>query len=416
MNIFICLIGSNPLPNFVVCSYLRSKERDDIEILPIPQKFIFVHSVETKLFKDQIAKLLKLDSSSLFSISLNDERDWIEIIDRITSTLERVSQQSKIKSIHINFTGGTKPMAVFNYNTVNDFAKNRVIDFISSDISPKDYKLQVIKNHEECPRCPLKGDLRDVINISLKDILELHNMSIGSTKKLGSTEPTYSINLENIKNDVCNDKIKQTQNMKGQSDFYNATTAARGFKEVIQRDKNYSPPKNKITEYYNNISNHLISYEFLEPGEKNLDEFKKLIGFVDGTWLEDYILECIKEVKGDYKLDDIRRSIEPNYKNRKCEIDVVARRGYQLFLFSCTTAKEIKEVKLKAFEVMYRASQLGGGHTKAVMIHMLPNYESKQLELDLSSFDAQQNITTIGLDELIDNDKLQDKLKEVLDN
>lgn len=48
MNILILLVGSNPLPNYIVGGYLMKKGRAEADALPEPDKIILVHSKDTE--------------------------------------------------------------------------------------------------------------------------------------------------------------------------------------------------------------------------------------------------------------------------------------------------------------------------------------------------------------------------------
>ena len=111
---------------------------------------------------------------------------------------------------------------------------------------------------------------------------------------------------------------------------------------------------------------------------------------------------------------ELKKGVEAEFNGRPCEIDVITMRGYQFFLCSCTTSQDIKYVKQKAFEAIYRAEELGGEHAKTIVISTMynktdgrsesfaDNNNLKQLEKDLQQFDAKRNCSLIGLDELED--------------
>ncbi|MBL8237413.1 MAG: hypothetical protein JNM66_08345 [Bryobacterales bacterium] len=60
-------------------------------------------------------------------------------------------------------------------------------------------------------------------------------------------------------------------------------------------------------------------------------------------------------------------NVTANTELQTFEIDIVAVFGYQLVLISCTTGKNDK-TKLKAFEALHRARQLGGGAARAIFV------------------------------------------------
>jgi len=123
---------------------------------------------------------------------------------------------------------------------------------------------------------------------------------------------------------------------------------------------------------------------------------------------------------GDIQVEEIKKGVEAHYAGRKTEIDVIVIKGYEMFLISCTTSQEIRFVKQKAFEALYRAEQLGGEHAKIVVVSLMYNRHLtstsvdkkirdfsqennlEQLKKDLSQFDAARNAAEnlIGINEI----------------
>jgi len=101
-----------------------------------------------------------------------------------------------------------------------------------------------------------------------------------------------------------------------------------------------------------------------------------------------------------------------------------------MFLFSCTTSQEIKYVKQKVFEALYRADQLGGEHARVILVstmynrafgrgtHFSQENNIEELDRDLSQFRARRNCELIGIDELYEetcgNSALTNKLKQII--
>ena len=88
-------------------------------------------------------------------------------------------------------------------------------------------------------------------------------------------------------------------------------------------------------------------------------------------------------------------------------------KGYQLFLFSCTTYELAGKVKLKAFEAIFRAEQLGGDHATAVTISCIKDID--QVDKDLKTFgDLQGRYKLIGRDKLMNIEKLKKELTSII--
>jgi hypothetical protein len=95
---------------------------------------------------------------------------------------------------------------------------------------------------------------------------------------------------------------------------------------------------------------------------------------LDGKWFEDFVLAKVLLVKDECHLDEYDVSLEtlresqPDDADPYFEIDVVARRGYQLFALSCTLDSRVKECKMKLFEIAHRARQLGGDEARIGLV------------------------------------------------
>lgn len=248
MNILILLIGSNPLPNYIVADYLLNEERNDQKELPIPDTLILIHSNGTKDFKNNIVNLLLKHNedereilsykegetpkvsiknikekkiNKIISIDLkNDERNSNMIINGIIYTISGLIQSGEsIESVHLNNTAGTKPMAV--YSTVSLFLLQNTINPIFTDLDPNtsrlektmfenftlDNKLFEIKNNSDLEQNIKKIDIKnivkteifpsetktlmDYVNPSIEDIIKLH--------KIEKSKPTDRFKLINFK-------------------------------------------------------------------------------------------------------------------------------------------------------------------------------------------------------------------------
>lgn len=112
-----------------------------------------------------------------------------------------------------------------------------------------------------------------------------------------------------------------------------------------------------------------------------------VLKYFEGCWLESYCLSQLQPLMKNGVLDAAMCNLlveDPRF-----EIDVVAICGYQLFLFSCTTIdkpdkKDKSELKQKLFEAYVRSRQLGGDEARVVLV-TLSNYPD-EIELEMSQF------------------------------
>ena len=170
---------------------------------------------------------------------------------------------------------------------------------------------------------------------------------------------------------------------------------------------------------------------FFDSDNKLIPPAVPFVEFFNGKWLEDYVLINLLELRAEQEIevDDIKKGVEASFNERKTEIDVIVIKGYQLFLVSCTTSREIKYVKHKAFEALYRAEQLGGEHAKVIIVSTMYNKKIssdsfsdennlEKLGNDLKQFDASQNCSLTGIDQLSlpenDENHLKNELRRII--
>ncbi|MDD3534388.1 MAG: hypothetical protein PHR27_10245 [Candidatus Cloacimonetes bacterium] len=92
---------------------------------------------------------------------------------------------------------------------------------------------------------------------------------------------------------------------------------------------------------------------------------KHINKFIDGVWLEHYLYDELNKISNDI---EIYHGI---VKQNHFEIDLMAIYGYQMTLISVTTDCKKGGCKLKAFEAIHRAHQLGGDEAKAVLVTLM---------------------------------------------
>jgi len=96
-------------------------------------------------------------------------------------------------------------------------------------------------------------------------------------------------------------------------------------------------------------------------------------------------------------------NVEPLNSARQAimEIDAAAIRGYQAFLFSCSTEYDNKPLKGKLFEGYVRARQLGGDEARIALVS--PTAIPGRIEAEMRrDFDIGESIKVFGKDDLGD--------------
>ena len=405
MNILILLVGSNPLPSYIVGDYLMKKGRAEAKkALPEPGKIILVHSKDTEKFAKRVSNKLNIQPEPEYVDLNTDERNPCVIVKGIQGKLDELAKADVINTIHLNYTGGTKPMSLYGSIAVNEWIekekKKDKIKVILSDIDPNNHKIVL----REKPDYPLDGDMLDVVKVKTDTVLDLHDMK---TVHAGVQHLTIPIPEDRLMEFAYQAIIKYRNNQKQIFQIFSKIKIRGRSSQEKERSINRQIPQTDFQANFNQIST-----EFPSLGNFDFNQGKlPFIEFFTGKWLEDLVLNTLTKLKAATPIDEIAKGVEASYGNRKTEIDVIAIRGYKLFLFSCTTSQEIKWVKQKAFEALHRAEQLGGEHAKLIVVSLMHNRRVQgnsftednnldELKKDLAQFDAARNCRLTGIDDL----------------
>jgi hypothetical protein len=126
-------------------------------------------------------------------------------------------------------------------------------------------------------------------------------------------------------------------------------------------------------------------------------------GWFEGGWLEHIVLSRLKALQDSLHLHSVRRNVYCSVDTEReqvFELDVVALRGYQLFVFSCGRGWSHKNLKLKLFEADMRARQLGGDQACVALVCC--NDDPKLLEKEVrTTMDAGERIKVFGREHLV---------------
>lgn len=371
MNLLILLVGSNPLPLFATAKFLIEAGNDVDEDIACPDRVLFICTKDTHKYADNLCSVLSFSAAMKKIIDLEEDgRKPDKIRKKITNEMNSLfsAQDNSENVIHLNYIGGTKPMAVQAVLALTDWIKNKPNSkFILSDVDPE---LDKIILSDTGYGIPIGSELKDYVKLTIEELLQLHGMKINSP----GHEQLRLADEDLLR--LCKIKLQ---------DFRNNN------RQVID---------NKDTETF-------ISQIKDKLGQK----------FLDGGWLEEFVLRSLLKLKSqsDQKIDEARANVYAQFNKRQTEIDAIAIKGYQLFLFTCVTAKKVGSVKLKAFEALYRANQLGGEHAKVIVVSTMFNdfnnnepensfqnvNNLKELKKDLMQFEAERNCRLIGLNELV---------------
>jgi len=372
----VLLVGDNPLPNYVTAKYLI--QRGELA------KIVLLHSKDTVSIARNIENLLSHDGSVEIALA---ELEGANDRNSILSSLERLRFNN---SVHFNYTGGTKVMAVHVYNYLKD--QRNVTEF--SYLDSRTYKL-VYDSKKEV-------SLIDEVDIGIEEMLSLHSYKLDGRVDCISYPETLDI-LESIVSSGKIDEYVEPFQKIFRDDIHNKKITKlkiNSLKEHIKKhwnaDKFREISKHEeLCKVINSLPNELPFLENWEyktgfcdslTNKKAKELLLKPLEFMDGKWGDEYVFSIISTLaeKRELKEDKIGCSLKASRQDSKeFDLDDFVIRGYLLTGISVTTSNNRAICKGKAFEVMMRTSQIGGSESKAVLLTRLNEEDAKSLERDI---------------------------------
>lgn len=365
------LVGTNPLPNYIAGKLLAKSSTH----------FYFVHTIETNEIVERLIKVLNLTDEKWSKI-LVDQANTRDIYSKI------YEEAKGKKNVGLHYTSGTKSMSVHAYIAIYDSDTDSLYDRIFSYLDARTLELLIDRNQCDPVKLPAGLSVRPTI----EELMALHGYTPSIRKRYVKTpfHPEIGKHLLKVPVDElrrwCNENLHREYGNKLLSNsklsavllpstgsFKNMTTCWEGFKTLGE----------------------LAGHWGRDPG---------FMGeWLDGKWLEHYTLHALQEIA---KVNDIHTSVlslKPNEKD--FELDVVALKGYQLIVLSCTTSFRKDSLKEKLFEAFVRGKQLGGDEAKIGLICFAndsnpvssPRKIQEEIEED---WDAKGKFCVLGLNDL----------------
>lgn len=358
-NLFL-LVGSNPLPNYVAAKLLTDDQT----------KLYLVHTTETEGKIQQLENSLgRPGPSERIKVDNADAED-------IFSRVKKCAEQCR-GNIGLNYTGGTKAMAVHTYRAIQEVTKGETI---ASYLDSKTLQLLIDRKGQRSIPYPVQLEVK----LSIQELLELHGYKLNKSLTLKPFQPNFCREMVNIPAE--NQKSWRGQNMP-------------------LLDLN-DPAFDAIKKYWkdcNTLNDLAQKWGWRE-------KHKEFLEFLRGKWLEHYALWSVQQIGNEVNITSSALSVEAINKhkdfNRKFEIDVVAMRGYQMFALYCSVKSHKPEIKQDLFEAYVRARQIGGDEAKIAAVCYAPKNDHDhnplqiQTELEESWEEAKGRIRVFGAEHL----------------
>lgn len=426
INHLVLLVGTNPLPNYVVAQYLLTQHPDLNTI-----SFVYSKATEqnggTRKYADSIAKLLKGKQSpktlQFEYVELEDVSKDTTIKNNICNKLLKKCESST--HLHLNYTGGTKAMVTHVYQTL----KESQIKFASLTFSYLDARTFSLRFDGDAATD--SGDLRADVSLTLDELISLHDFK----KKKGQEPPAQVEYPEAI-------SIFRALIQENELEHYYEPNGGWDRKRFLNENKpeNLASTPNqlkietfndwRIQEPFLAVSRTMPVKIFDESGRFNLQkrgdrwvydtkdivttkQFESTIKFLDGVWLENYVLDVLQKAMPDTPFGLSWVIYKDGWPaNNDFELDVLFLNGYQLVAISCTTSNDKKLCKSKGFEVLLRTKQIGGDEALSIVICRANANTVQQIESELKTdTGSQANIRVLGQDDL-KPDSLAQEIKD----
>lgn len=443
------LVGTDPLTNYVVADFFLKYDENLKEIH-------FIHSAEdpenniqsTEPFAVQLKSVLerKAESAGRVRIFLHGIRikDSFSIHTDIQNLFPE-SDLTKIQGVHLDYSGGTKEMALHSYETFKEIFENGVT-FSYFDSRRK--RLKEYSGLEE----PVKSVfLGDKVEINFENLFEIH----GYSKIPADEQSNSAFTVEFFKEflDAVQDPEIFADYLKWRDYFFDVYPDSRKIVPAEGKVKlsDLLPPEfavSKILEetVFLKIHNEMPEYSMLEERDneidriedenddnnekrsnsnekyylrtevsnKQTDKLAETRKYLSGHWFEQYIYLILKEnllEKGlisDLDLNIMIRSATKNF-----EIDVAMIQGYELYGISCTTDKTQSLCKSKGFEILHRTKQIAGDDSKAILMTFMNEENTSETDADLSDL-LEDRLLVLGRDDLFPKEKFIQKIIDFL--
>ncbi|MEG4801787.1 DUF1887 family CARF protein [Microcoleus sp. ARI1-B5] len=374
------LIGENPLPNYVAAKTLLKEGG----------KPYLVYTEYTSEAYKRLKEVLGLREEEKVEL-WNNESNAFEIQKAIKDKVQELQKQYPDKKrFGLNYTGGTKAMAVHAYQAFLDLnlSPEPVFSYLDSR------SLQMMFDRKNDRPIPLEVP-KEKLEITGETLFSLHRLYWKQGKK-PINQPkliqaaTTIVNLymddhqrgsfDNAWLKWCENVLTPKTQKQNQYGKYIDWKDEEYLKKIIELDLTAAPEviKNILMEHLRASSDKLSLQTAKQHGQ--FDKFSHVCEWLSCGWLEHYVLDQIQQISVNPPIDRSAMSFniidQPDDNWEKFQFDVAFMRSYQLFAISCTTSRSTERCKEKLFEAYIRAKQLGGSEARVALVCFHKNPEN----------------------------------------
>jgi hypothetical protein len=428
----LLLVGSNPIPNAVAGKLLVAQGGT----------ITLIHSSGSLPLAQRLESWLAGPNKDRADITVVfagvEESNATSVYDGVMKALDayehahRNAINTGTARVGLNYTGGTKVMAVQAHRAVAEWAKaHQLEEPVFSYLDARTLEMRF----DSAPTVPFPVGLE--VQISTLELLKLHNWK-------SEPEPTDALILPQTAAALLTVHTNASEARKWTDWLRNELfpvakkpVALRTPFWVSQEGKRLEGPydvkrpaptddwksKAQLREIaipwpdlpaLTEVMRQELRQEDAEKltltaGEAHGCKEEDFCKWLSGVWLEFALLsalqKCAEELHFNHSCMDLRpRALDSEEKGELFQFDVVAMRGYQLFAFSCTTESASQEnseaprgvsnsrlekgpgrglLKSKLFEVSLRARQMGGDEACAALVCCMSRDQATKLQAEV---------------------------------
>jgi hypothetical protein len=296
----------------------------------------------------------------------------------IYNHVRRALDQHAGDTVGLNYTGGTKAMAVHAYRAVEAWATSRNRKAIFSYLDARTNCM--IFDHS-----PWAISVDRQASLQLDDMLALHGWCLASVPVQKPILPETATAIAAAHAADCGSNQPAYAEWKKK---LSTSTSEVDWPTGPQLDEVAKALKQELE-----VGQEGSEKLNLREASQRFDTPIKV--WLNGSWLEHYVLHVLTNVLRLTAYQSIS-VCQPKF-----ELDVATVVGHHLFAFSCTTQTKKDELKLKLFEAVLRARQLGGDHASVALVTVVDSALALEIQNEArQQIDADERIRVFGCAEL----------------
>ncbi|MDN5850913.1 MAG: hypothetical protein L0H63_14965 [Nitrococcus sp.] len=393
----LLLVGSNPLPDAVAARLLAHRTSTTISL---------IGSRSLDEVTERLRRWLEGDGfQQVEKAAPVDEADAGSIASAVWEELQRVDALQ----VGLNYTGGTKVMAVHAYRAVLEAWRQTgtprgraepVFTYLDA------HSLSMVSD----PRDPKSGapSARKCVALATSlqfehDLLALHGWQFKCTPGTAALLPTSAAELADIycrKNGAnwrtwVDQKLTPSTRRAGSLCPWPSDPTLQGLANTLQEELDLTGSNGFALTGADALSAVASAGSGKPP--------TTLYEWLHSKWLESWALKALQDNRNSSDLHDLLMNVKAQLvkdPHTYFELDVVAMRGYRLFAFSCSTSTGKGDLKLKLFEAYLRARQIGGDEARVALVCCSDNPDKVRQEAERDLHVQGEPIRVFGRDHL----------------